>query len=399
MSTSAARGKADDERTRLLLAVVQELYASAMQGTSEIWHKIYQQCSLLLESEAGGFISTDKVNQAADIASLIGFDQEKAIRAYRDYGVEVDLLFMGTLSMGAGEHVPRHREDRFPGPAALARSTGSCPPRWTCASSAAGSWRTTKATIRRSISGGARTSPTSTRRPWPRWRPSCPTSARPSRCSGGSAARSWTARRWGPSRWRPSGIRATGFSSSTRRGRCCSPTGRPSALPGPATASPSATAISAVDDTQIAAEIERMMSRALGISRDTGFAPMRPLRIPRKSGGHSYEFLMIPVTDGAQRAILPPTAAFMVAITDPETVVGVSHQRLRGYGLTGAEARLCQALIRTGSLQSRRGRAAHQPEHGPQPPEEHLHEARRDVPGPAGHAPRRGAARKSLVGS
>ncbi len=83
-------------------AVVQELYASAMQGTSEIWHKIYEQCSLLLESEAGGFISTDKVNQAADIASLIGFDQEKAIQAYRDYGVEVDLLFMGTLSMGAG---------------------------------------------------------------------------------------------------------------------------------------------------------------------------------------------------------------------------------------------------------------------------------------------------------
>jgi len=37
-----------------------------MHGTSEIWHKICQQCSLLLASEAGGFISTDKVNQAAD---------------------------------------------------------------------------------------------------------------------------------------------------------------------------------------------------------------------------------------------------------------------------------------------------------------------------------------------
>jgi DNA-binding CsgD family transcriptional regulator len=59
---------------------------------------------------------------------------------------------------------------------------------------------------------------------------------------------------------------------------------------------------------------------------------------------------MIPVTDGVQRAILPPAAVFMVAITDPEVVAGVSHQRLRGYGLTGAEARLCQALVRTGSL-------------------------------------------------
>jgi DNA-binding CsgD family transcriptional regulator len=40
----------------------------------------------------------------------------------------------------------------------------------------------------------------------------------------------------------------------------------------------------------------------------------------------------------------------MVAITDPEAAAGVSHQRLRAYGLTGAEARLCQALVRTGSL-------------------------------------------------
>jgi DNA-binding CsgD family transcriptional regulator len=105
-----------------------------------------------------------------------------------------------------------------------------------------------------------------------------------------------------------------------------------------------------LDDAQMASEVERMMSRALGIARDTAFAPMRPILIPRKSGGQPCELLLIPVTDGAQRAILPPTAAFMVAITDREMVGGVSHQRLRGYGLTGAEARLCQALIRTGSL-------------------------------------------------
>jgi DNA-binding CsgD family transcriptional regulator len=56
------------------------------------------------------------------------------------------------------------------------------------------------------------------------------------------------------------------------------------------------------------------------------------------------------VTDGVQRAILPPTAAFMVAISDPKSLGGLSDQRLRDFGLTGAEARLCQALIRTGSL-------------------------------------------------
>jgi DNA-binding CsgD family transcriptional regulator len=93
-----------------------------------------------------------------------------------------------------------------------------------------------------------------------------------------------------------------------------------------------------------------MMSRAIDIARDAAAAPMRPIRLPAGGGRSPYELLLIPVTDGVQRAILPPSAAFMAVITDPTNVSVLADQRLRGYGLTSAEARLCQALIRTGSL-------------------------------------------------
>lgn len=92
----------DGHRVRLLLAAVHELYASALQGTGTIWHRIYEQCSLLLGSEAGGFVSIDKASQAVDIASVVGFDPDLAIRVFREFGIESDLLFTGTRSLGAG---------------------------------------------------------------------------------------------------------------------------------------------------------------------------------------------------------------------------------------------------------------------------------------------------------
>ena len=184
--STGRRGSADQQRTQLLLAAVQELYASAMAGTPEIWHQIYQQCTLLLESEAGGFISTDKVNQAADIASLVGFDQERAIRAYREYGVEVDLLFMGTLTMGAGstflgtEKIGFRALQRSPFYGILSAPLGL---RFVCGGilenderhhSALYFWRRAdQADFDQASMGDTR-------------RRSCRTSARPSRCSGGS---------------------------------------------------------------------------------------------------------------------------------------------------------------------------------------------------------------------
>lgn len=105
-----------------------------------------------------------------------------------------------------------------------------------------------------------------------------------------------------------------------------------------------------MDDTRFAAELGRMMSRALGIARDAELARLKPIRIPQKAGPRCYELLVIPVTDGAQQDVLPPAAAFIVAITDPGRVSGNGQQHLQGLGLTQAESRLCEALIRTGSL-------------------------------------------------
>ncbi len=343
------RGSAEEQRTRLFLAVVQELYASALQGTSEIWHKIYEQCSLLLDSEAGGFISTDKINQAADIASLVGFDQEKAIQAYRDYGVEVDLLFMGTLTMGAGstflgtEKIGFRALQRSPFFGILSAPLGL---RFVCGGilenderhhSALYFWR------RADQADFDQASMASLAAIMPHIRQALEVQRRvrgpqlDAMPAGSLTLASFEASRHG-------------IFVLDDRGRVlfANPEGERIARSGDGVSV--SNGMLSMDDAQVAAEVEHMMSRGIGIARAAEFAQMRPIRIPQKSTRRSYELLMIPVTDGVQRAILPPTAAFMVAISDPDSVGGLSHQRLRGYGLTGAEARLCQALIRTGSL-------------------------------------------------
>jgi len=349
MTRSRGLGGRDEQRTQQLLAVVQELYASAMQGTPEIWHKIYQQCSLLLDSEAGGFISTDKVNQAADIASLIGFDQEKAIKAYQEYGVEVDLLFMGTLAMGAGstflgtEMIGFRALQRSPFYGILSAPLGL---RFVCGGilendgfhhSALYFWRradqpdfdpASMSTLAAIMPHVRQALEVQRRIRGPQL------DAVP---AGSFALANLQASRHGilvlDEKGKVLFVNAEGERIARARDGIAISNGMLS-----------------VDDMQIAAEVERMMSRGIGIARAAEFTQMRPIRIPQKSGRQSYELLMIPVTDGVQRAILPPTAAFMVAISDPNSLGGVSHQRLREYGLTGAEARLCQALVKTGSL-------------------------------------------------
>lgn len=62
--------------------------------------------------------------------------------------------------------------------------------------------------------------------------------------------------------------------------------------------------------------------------------------------------------DGQGRlALLPPGAATIATITDPVATLRLPPGRLRALGLTVAEARLCEALLQTGSLTRAAARA------------------------------------------
>lgn len=332
-----------------LLSVVQTMYASALLGTSEIWNTIYQQCSLLLEGEAGGFISTDKIHNAADIASLIGFDQDKAIQAYNQYGVESDLLFTSTLDMGAGatflstEKIGFRELQRSPffdilaAPERLRYVLGGILENDEHRHSAMYFWR------RDDQPDFDRASQSALVALIPHVRQALEVQRRVRGPQAGLA---------------PAGAPALAAVESSRHGiLVLDETGRVLlANPEAERIARSGNGISVqngfflIDDARVAGEIRRMMARALGIARHAELAHMKPIPVPCRHGGRPYEVLVIPVTDGAQRAVLPPTAAFMVTITDPAAVAGLDHQWQSDYGLTSAEARMCQALVITGSL-------------------------------------------------
>lgn len=82
-----------------------------------------------------------------------------------------------------------------------------------------------------------------------------------------------------------------------------------------------------------------------GGARAPATAPI--LRVPRAGAGLPFEIQVLPA---AGRELLPPGAATVVVLTDPDTVLRVAPGRLQALGLTAAEARLCEALVRTGAL-------------------------------------------------
>lgn len=79
-------------------------------------------------------------------------------------------------------------------------------------------------------------------------------------------------------------------------------------------------------------------------------APTAILRGPRNGEGIAHEIQVTPAARPAGFDPLPPGAATLVALIDPATYFHLPPERLRALGLTGAEARLCEALVRSGSL-------------------------------------------------
>lgn len=349
MPSRPAQPLAGAEHTRQLLAMVQALYAAALQGTAEIWQTIYAQTAQLMESDAGGFISTDKVNQAADIASLIGFDPEVAVQAYREFGVEVDLLFMGTLAMTAGstflgtEKIGFRALQRSPFYDVLSRPLDL---RYVCGGilenddqhhSALYFWR------RRDQRDFDRATMATLAALLPHVRQALEVQRRVRGTSLDTLA---------PEALSLASLQGSrhGLFVLDERSRVLFVNAEGERIARQGDGIHVSHGLLRVDDPPGAAEVARMMSNAMAIARDAEFAPMRPIRLPRERAPGTYELLVIPVTDGLQRAILPPGAAFIVALTDSAAAPVPAGRRFQGYGLTGAESRLCEALVRMGSL-------------------------------------------------
>jgi len=74
------------------------------------------------------------------------------------------------------------------------------------------------------------------------------------------------------------------------------------------------------------------------------------VRPPREEGGLPCELQFFPATFGPYGAPPPPGAATVVVLTDPGMFFRVAPERLAALGLTAAEARLCDSLLRLGIL-------------------------------------------------
>jgi DNA-binding CsgD family transcriptional regulator len=75
------------------------------------------------------------------------------------------------------------------------------------------------------------------------------------------------------------------------------------------------------------------------------------LRVPRPGSVAPLAFTVVPITRSSDRAVLPDGAACLVMMFDLETPNPLPLSRLAWlYRLTAAEARVCEALFRVGSV-------------------------------------------------
>lgn len=72
--------------------------------------------------------------------------------------------------------------------------------------------------------------------------------------------------------------------------------------------------------------------------------------VARRPGRPTYHVFVTRVAGSPDAGWLPPGSSAIITITDPVAYFKVSLNRLREFGLTAAEARLCEALVRAGSL-------------------------------------------------
>ena len=105
------------------------------------------------------------------------------------------------------------------------------------------------------------------------------------------------------------------------------------------------------NDVAMQAKLEAAVRQAL----TENAAPDPPLRteisVSRTSGGAPYELSVVAIRRPSHRALLPDRPGCLVLIDDPTAPHPSSPDRLvRLYGLTSAEARVCEALVAVGSV-------------------------------------------------
>jgi DNA-binding CsgD family transcriptional regulator len=87
------------------------------------------------------------------------------------------------------------------------------------------------------------------------------------------------------------------------------------------------------------------------IAADKPLSNARTLQVRRKKSGLDYQMLVIPLRRHPHQVMLPREAATQVLINDPGELFNLpASQLVQEFGLTLAESRLCEALIRTGAL-------------------------------------------------
>lgn len=98
-------------------------------------------------------------------------------------------------------------------------------------------------------------------------------------------------------------------------------------------------------------EFERALRLALlSLGKDIVPVP-HVVRVPRRGPGSPYAVSVIPLTSSSDRAALPDGAGCMVLVYDPEQPNPLPVDRLAMlYRLTRAEARVCEAIFRKGSV-------------------------------------------------
>jgi DNA-binding CsgD family transcriptional regulator len=329
------------------LAVVQHIYACALTPGVGLWDTVVADVADFLGVERASAATVDKSTRRFTLLGVIGFDARTIESAFRRFGVESDPLYRAALPRPAhstfydGEALPPLEERRrapfhgmVGGPENIGHVLAGIVRNDADALVVMAFWRT--------VDGGGFTPEERETLAWlmPHVSQACDIRAR---VADGNfpAAQAWlpqAARRFGGRH---------GLVVLDAEGQVLLANAEASRILARGDPLQLARNRLTAADPALRQHLERARVESLG-TVDGQAADTPPiLRVPRPGARLGYEVQVLPA---AGREMMPPGAATVVVLTDPEAVLGLAAGRLQALGLTAAEARLCDALVRTGAL-------------------------------------------------